>query len=209
VAPSRLVRLEQVHGVETVVVRAPDVPAASGTDGGLSHADGAMTDDSATAVAIQVADCVPLLIADPSTGGVAAVHAGWRGTAAGMAGHAVRAMARAFGSRPADLVAAIGPSIGRCCYRVGPDVVEAFRAAGSSDAVLRAWFAPEAGSDHFRFDVPRANRDQLIETGLSGAQVHACGLCTACHPRLFHSYRRDGAGTGRLAGVIRGARRSG
>jgi copper oxidase (laccase) domain-containing protein len=114
-------------------------------------------------------------------------------------------MGREFGSRPSDLVAAIGPSIGACCYQVGPDVIEAFRAAGAGEAGIGTWFRPEVGGDRFRLDVPGANRDQLIDAGLADPRIHLCGLCTFCHPALFHSYRRDGRGTGRLAGVIRAA----
>ncbi len=214
VSPARLVRLKQVHGTAVVVAHAnsdattadggQDLRHAGGDDDGRPRADIVMTNDPSLAVAVQVADCVPLLLADPVSGAVAAVHAGWRGTAAGVVGRAVRAMASHFGTRPADLSAAIGPSIGPCCYQVGGDVIEAFRAAGFPERQVGEWFRAEAGmTGKYRLDVPKANIDQLRDAGLESANIAACGLCTACHPSLFHSYRRDGAGTGRLAGVIR------
>ena len=215
VSPSSLRRLKQVHGAEVVVAR-PGRPVAS-TEDGWPRADVIITDDPTVAVAVQVADCVPLLLADPVTRAVAAVHAGWRGTAAGVARVAVAALQSHFGARPADLLAAIGPSIGPCCYQVGTDVLEAFRAAGFREDQLREWFRPDAdaadlkggnavpreGGARYRLDVPRANAHQLRDAGVDPANIHSCGLCTSCHPSVFPSYRRDGARTGRIAGVIR------
>jgi YfiH family protein len=213
VQPSRLARLKQVHGTTVHVLRRPasaprQARGVDTDDDGRPRADIVMTDDPTIGVAVQVADCVPLLLADPATGAVAAVHAGWRGTAAGAAREAVAAMQAHFGTRPSDLVAAIGPSIGPCCYQVGADVVEAFHAAGFSDEQICEWFRPEAedleaSAARYRLDVPKANIDQLSAAGLQPANIGACRLCTACHPSVFHSYRRDGAGTGRLAGAIR------
>jgi YfiH family protein len=213
VQPSRLARLKQVHGTTAHVLRRPasaprQARGVDTDDDGRPRADIVMTDDPTIAVAVQVADCVPLLLADPITGAVAAVHAGWRGTAAGAAREAVAAMQAHFGTRPLDLVAAIGPSIGPCCYQVGADVVDAFRAAGFADEQICEWFQPEAedleaSAARYRLDVPKANIDQLSAAGLQPANIGACRLCTACHPSVFHSYRRDGAGTGRLAGAIR------
>lgn len=212
VEPARLVRLKQVHGTAIVVIRASGatgdgVLANPGDD--PARADIVMTDDPRVALSVQVADCVPLLLGDARTGAVAAVHAGWRGTAARAAGHAVAAMHSAFGVNPVDLLAAIGPSIGPCCYQVGGDVLEAFRAAAFSEASLSDWFRPDDGGhrDRYRLDVARANADQLRAAGLDAHNIMTCGLCTACAPHLFPSYRRDGAGTGRLAGVIRSGAR--
>ena len=236
VGPDRLIRLKQVHGVEVVAIRAAGwrqkadsigAPSLIGfppsqSDDTRPRADIVMTDDPTVAVAVQVADCVPLLLADPVTGTVAAVHGGWRGTAAGVARLAVAAMSAHFGARPADLLAAIGPSIGICCYQVGPDVLDAFRAAGFSEDNLRAWFRPDASTvvpgaesigaqglspvnTRYRLDLPKTMVDQLRAGGLDPANITTCGLCTACNPSLFPSYRRDGAGTGRIAAVIRAA----
>ena len=203
VKASRLVRLKQVHGTGVIVIRAGESRKEAKTDAGRPRADIVMTDDPTVAVAVHVADCVPLLLADSVTGAVAAVHAGWRGTAAGAARQAVSAMQSHFGTRPVDLIAAMGPSIGPCCYQVGSDIVEAFRAAGTAHAQIREWFRPLAEGGPYRLDLAKASIDQLRAAGLDPANIDTCGLCTACHPSLFHSYRRDGVRTGRLAGVIR------
>jgi YfiH family protein len=227
VPPSRLIRLTQVHGrgvfvfrggatrtengthrTEAAGGRAADVETAAGdpsdsTMGGPDwpEADIVMTDDPSVALAIQVADCVPLLLADTRSGAVAAVHAGWRGTAAGAAPTAVAALAREFGARPDTLLVAQGPSIGPCCYAVGDELVDAFRAAGFTREVDR-WFTRD-GDGGLRLDLWTANRDQLLASGVPAAAIHQAGLCTASHPELFASYRRDGPGTGRIAAVIR------
>jgi copper oxidase (laccase) domain-containing protein len=110
-------------------------------------------------------------------------------------------MAREFGSRPQDLVVAHGPSIGACCYVVGQELREEFQRAGFGTEVER-WFAAD-DDGQIRLDLWMANREQLAAAGVPPSQVHQSGLCTASHPGLFASYRRDGAGTGRIAAVIR------
>jgi YfiH family protein len=161
------------------------------------------------AVAIRVADCVPLLVADRVRGVVAAVHAGWRGTAARAAVAALDALDREFGTRPADVVVAIGPSIGPCCYEVGSELVDAFAAAGHERHVIDRWFlapAPPRGSREratLRLDVAGANRDQLILAGVPEEHIHSSGLCTAMHLDVLTSYRAEKEHAGRLAGVIR------
>jgi YfiH family protein len=193
------VRMHQVHGAAIVVRRAGDPSAVTPR----SDADIAVSDDPSLALAIQTADCVPLLIADRVTGAVAAAHAGWRGLAAGVPGVAVAALAREFGSAPQDLVAAIGPSICAARYEVGEDVRAQFVAGGSTPEQVARWFLPGARPDHWQFDGWRSAIDQLASAGLAAADIHASRLCTATHADLFCSYRRDGKGSGRIAGVIR------
>jgi YfiH family protein len=228
VEPGRLIRLHQVHGRDVVVVRRDDPgardrlvapPAGPGgqgakegpaaQDGRDAHdghyrrpnADIVISDDPTVALTVQVADCVPLLMADRRSGAVAAAHAGWRGTAARAAQAAVEALGREFGARPEDIVVAHGPSIGACCYEVGVDLVEAFEAAGFGSWIDR-WFSRDAAAT-LRLDLWAANRDQLLESGVRAEDIHQAGLCTASHPEWFASYRRDGPGTGRIAAVIR------
>ncbi len=210
VEAGRVVRLKQVHGRNAILVTGGD------DIGNLvrqpPEADIVVTDDPSIAVAVQVADCVPLLLADSRTGAAAAVHAGWRGTATGVATEAVRVMAAQFGSRPSDLVAAIGPSIGPCCYQVGQDVLDAFAMAGHEPDALDAWFAPDgpnsADVPRYRLDVWAANRDALVAAGLRPERIDVARLCTATHVDLLCSYRREGKAAGRMAGVIRaGAQR--
>jgi YfiH family protein len=199
VRSENLLRAKQVHGSTVVVHRHGD----GRTDGRLPEADILTTDDQSMAVAVQTADCVPLLIADRRTGSVAAAHAGWRGLAAQVPRVAVEALRREFGSRPGDLVAAIGPAISGSRYEVGSDVRSRFEHAGCTTDQLARWFSDAARSGHWYFDGSRAAFDQLVAAGLAAAAIHQASLCTAGHPDIFCSYRRDGRGAGRIAGAIR------
>jgi len=210
VEPVKLARMAQVHGTEVVVFPRPS--AAGAAPDGEPHADIAVTADGSWALAVKVADCVPVLLADPATGAVAAVHAGWRGTAAGAVGTAVAALESRYGSVPGQIVAAVGPSIGPCCYEVGDEVRQAFLAAGHGLPQIERWFASgrEPGSsggdlpsNRARLDLWLATLDQLEAAGLDERRIHMARLCTGSNPELFWSYRRDGPRAGRLAGVIR------
>jgi YfiH family protein len=154
------------------------------------------------ALAVVTADCVPILLADPASGAVGAVHAGWRGTVADVTGAAVRAMTRHWDVAPARLVAAIGPSIGACCYEVGEELPTAFAAAGHLEDATSRWFARDEDG-RLRLDLWIANRDLLVRAGLRPDQVHVAGLCTKTHLDWFESYRAEGAAAGRLAAIIK------
>jgi purine-nucleoside/S-methyl-5'-thioadenosine phosphorylase / adenosine deaminase len=197
VTPDRLLLIKQVHGIHAVAVR-----RGGSTPWTRPQADVIVSDDPTVAIGVRVADCAPILLHDPTTRAVGAAHAGWRGTAAGAAAAVVRAMQQAFGSRPSDLVAAIGPCLGACCGEVGPDVVEAFRAGGAAQASIDAWFAPGTGDRSF-LDLERANRDQLEAAGVKPDAIFASGLCTKTHRARLHSYRGDRDGAGRMVGAIR------
>lgn len=165
-------------------------------------ADAAISDVVDAVLSVQSADCVPILVADPQSGSVAAIHAGWRGTCAGVASAAIAAMQREFAANPETMVAALGPSIGACCYTVGADLIDAFREAGASSAQLARWFV--TGSDgSLRLDLWRANRELLAAAGVSDKNIHTARLCTKTHAAVFPSYRDAGAAAGRLAGLIR------
>jgi YfiH family protein len=198
VRPESIRLIRQVHGTAVAVAGRH---GADGT-GGLPVADAVVSDDPELAIAVRVADCAPILLADRRHGAVAATHAGWRGAQRNVARAAVAAMRERFGSDPADLVAAIGPSLGSCCGEMGPEVVDAFAAAGHGRSDIERWFTPgPRGRPHF--DLPLANRDQLARSGVPADAIHASGLCTRCRPDVFHSYRAEGAAAGRMAGVIR------
>ena len=198
-----VVMLTQVHGRGVVAVRQGE-PAPIGRP----EADVIVSNATNVAVAVRAADCVPLLMADPITGAVAAVHAGWRGTAARAAAAAVEALASAFGATAGDLIVAIGPSIGSCCYEVGPDLVDAFAAAGHERYLIDRWFLappPPRGSNErpkMRLDVGGANRDQLVLAGVREDNIHIANLCTAMHLDVLTSYRAEKDKAGRIAGVI-------
>jgi YfiH family protein len=196
-----LVRLHQVHGASYIACKRRDDARKSGSD-----ADIVVSNDPSLALAIQTADCAPLLLADSRTGAVGAAHAGWRGLAAGVPRVAVGALADTFGSRPSDLVVAIGPSISAAKYEVDDVVRAAFVAAGHADAQLNRWFLDGTRPAHWQFDGWASARDQLETAGVPSAQIYVAGLCTASYPDILPSYRRDGKAAGRIAAAIRGRR---
>jgi YfiH family protein len=193
-AAIRLVK--QVHRVGVAVVRREDAKRDP------PEADIIVSDDPDAIVAVRVADCAPILLADPRRRAVGAVHAGWRGTVQSAAREGVAAMSREFGSEPEDVVAAIGPCLDVCCGEVGEEVVEAFRQAGHGEAALDRWFSTGPGG-RFHLRLARANRDQLAAAGLRAENIHVAGLCTRSYPDVFHSYRAAGANAGRMAALIR------
>jgi polyphenol oxidase len=201
VGAERIATLTQVHGRDAVVVRHGHRDRQQ--DARRPEADILVSDDPVTALAVRAADCVPLLLADPTTGAVAAVHAGWRGTAAGAATAAVEKLAREFSAQPQDLIAAIGPSIGACCYEVGAELIDAFLAAGHARRDVDRWFMTRANGAKPRLDTWAANRDQLMMAGVLEENIHISGLCTASNVDLFPSYRVEKENTGRLVGVIK------
>lgn len=192
VAPDRIVRVRQVHGRSVLIVRPGDAPGIAGED-----ADAVVCLMPGVAASVRVADCVPILIGDAGGRVVAAIHAGWRGTCAGIAGAAIGAIADE-GIPPGDLVAAIGPSIGACCYQVDDRVRTTFLGM-TPDAV--AWFT-EDGPGYWRLDLARANADQLEDAGLPPEAIHLSAVCTADQPEACFSHRREGSGAGRMVAAI-------
>ena len=197
VSLDQVLLIRQVHGASVAFSRRERPP-----DWNRPEADVIVSDDPAAAIAVRVADCAPVLIADRRRRVVGAAHAGWRGTVQRAAMAAVRSMQQCFGSAPHDLVAAVGPCLGACCGEVGPDVIEAFREAGHSSSALARWFAP-GRDDRSQLDLPLANRDQLEEAGLPAGQIYVSGLCTRSFPGVFHSHRAMKARAWRMVGIIR------
>lgn len=181
----------QVHGDRVLEIGTLGPPACPPPEG-----DALLTALPDVALAVGVADCVPVLLADPVAGVVAAAHAGWRGTVAGVLPRAIAGCVDR-GARPGNLRVVLGPHIGRCCFEVGPEVVEAFRRALPDDAAVVVEAAPRA-----RIDLLAANRAQALASGVPAASIGAVGLCTVCRPDLLESYRRSGGAPGRMAGFI-------
>ena len=191
VDPAHLIRAHQVHGASVVVRRASRDAPSPATPADLPDADILVSDDARLALAIQTADCVPLLMADRRTGAVAAAHAGWRGLAAGVIENVVRAM----GVAPESLIVYLGPAIGAGAYEVGADVFDAFVASDPDAATAFAL----RGAGKFLADLNLLARRRLGQLGV--ARIHGGNLCTYSDPERLYSYRRDGA-TGRMASLV-------
>jgi len=207
----KLISLKQIH---SDVIHLFDAPPAETCQG-----DACATSRPGLLLAVQTADCVPILLVDPKKRAVAAVHAGWRGTLARIVVKAIGQMQMQFKSRPADLLAAIGPSIGGCCYEVGtevatqflsqfaeaPDWFDEFRTGDEPNPVQWLNMMPpghQPPPKNVLLDLRKANRAQLLTAGLRAPNIFVSDLCTACRRDLFFSYRKEGAASGRLMSVI-------
>ncbi len=182
-----LVRARQVHGSALRWVDAT-TPSPSG------ELDALLTDCAGVAVAVATADCVPLLLAAPDDGVVAAVHAGWRGTLSGIVGAVIDELRRRRGIAPERLRAALGPSIDGCCFEIEREIAARF-ATRLGAGVWRFWRdgAPGKGT----LDLRELDRAILLEAGLPGEAIERVGPCTHCGGGPFASYRREGASAGR------------
>ena len=178
---------------------------AAGRGVGVTHprdresVDGLLTDDPAVTLVTYYADCTPLFFADPAHRAVGLGHSGWRGTAAKMGACMVRRMAVEFGTRPEDLIVAIGPSIGACCYEVDEAVAGEFRALQSLSPGSFL-FAKENGKT--MLDLWEANRRVLLEAGVLPEHISTARLCTRCNDRLLWSHRATGGVRGGLAAFL-------
>jgi hypothetical protein len=216
-----LITLRQIHS--SLIVRAGrddlrrDLPC---------EGDGLMTAEPGLLLGIQTADCIPVLIADRKERVVAAFHAGWRGTVARIVEHGVSRMRAEYGSQPRNLIAAIGPGIGACCYSVGEEVLEAFTArfryaqelfravsdadplgdpeslADSDPRMVLDPHAPGQATDGLHLNLVEANRRQLLDAGLGEKAIRSVGGCTCCRQELFFSHRGSRGFTGRMMSVI-------
>jgi len=184
-----------------------------------ARGDAAVTKSAGLLLAVQTADCVPILLVDPKNRAVAAVHAGWRGTLARIVEKAIGRMQMQFGSKAADLLAAIGPAIGGCCYEVGTEVAAAFSGQFADAAEffdeLRTGDEPnplqwmnmmppghQPPPKKVLLDLRKANRAQLEAAGVPAKNIFASDLCTGCRRDLLFSYRKEGAESGRMMAVI-------
>jgi len=214
----RVVTLRQVH---SDIVHLADSSKAATAE--TPKADALITREPGVLLVVQTADCVPILLADPKRRAVAAIHSGWRGTLRRIAAKALGRMQLEFGTRPKDVIAALGPGIGRCCYEVGSDVAREFHAqfpaardwfdgpfdalaSGENDPNWLPWLTMmppghPPPSPRVHLDLIAANRAILADAGVPLRQISASGFCTACRTDLFFSYRRERT-TGRLIAAI-------
>jgi YfiH family protein len=194
-----LVTVAQVHGAAAHRVRRGEDALTTEDGRAVLRGDGLMTDEAGLLLGVQTADCVPVLVVDTKRRAVAAFHAGWRGTVARIVERGVETMREQFGSEPGDLVAAVGPSIGPCCFAVGQEVREEFeREFGYGEELFREMDGALYG------DLWEANRRQLVDAGIGAVQV--VGECSVCMRmegrRKYFSYRGEKGVTGRMMGVV-------
>ena len=207
----KLISLKQIHSDVVHLFDAAPVESCRG--------DASATNRPGLLLGVQTADCVPILLVDPKKSAIAAVHAGWRGTLQRILVKAIGKMQMQYKSNPADLLAAIGPSIGGCCYEVGTEVPSQFL---SQFAEAPGWFDEFRTGDepnpiqwlnmmppghqpppkNVLLDLRKANRAQLLGAGLRPSNIFVSDLCTACRRDLLFSYRKEGPQSGRLMSVI-------
>lgn len=202
--PDRVVAGRQVHEAEVAVAEEADAGrGARGVEDALDGVDAIVTAVPGLLLTAFFADCTPILLYDGVKPAVGVAHAGWRGTALDVAGAAVAAMGSAFGSRPENMEAAIGPAIGPCCYEVGPEVAERIElvSGGPGTATRRGPIVSAAGG-RWTVDLAGANEWLLQRAGLDPKKIYVDDTCTRCRRERFFSHRGDGGGTGRFAAVI-------
>ncbi|GBG06165.1 multicopper polyphenol oxidase [Paenibacillus agaridevorans] len=197
---------EQIHGAAVHQVREGDRGRGrSSMKDTIQGCDGIMTDVEGILLTSFYADCVPLYFFDPEHRAVALAHAGWRGTVGGIAAETVRRMSEAYGTRPERLIAAIGPSIGECCYEVDGQVIAEVEALmnrlGLSETLALTCMIPEA-SGKARLNLKELNRQIMIKAGILPTRIELSKWCTGCRVDLFFSHRMEGGKTGRMASWI-------
>jgi len=223
-AKMRIVALRQIHSdLVHIVDSVNDAHMAAMSHEAAPQADALITRERGVLLVVQIADCVPILLADTKRRAVAAIHSGWRGTVKRIAEKTLGRMQMEFGTRPEDVIAALGPGIGQSCYEVGTEVAAEFQAQfpnarewfegpfdslsdGDNDPNWLPWLtmkppghAPPPPRVHL--DLIAANRAILAAAGIPAAQIHVSGYCTACRSDLFFSYRKE-RHTGRLMAAI-------
>lgn len=181
-----IVYMNQVHGDRILVVEEQNFEEIAGSD-----ADALITRSSKIAIGVFTADCVPILLHDASSGVIAAVHAGWKGTKLEIVRKTIEVMCNELGANVKDIRAAIGPSIGSCCYEVEDETAVHFSCKQKQK--------PEG---KWHIDLAQENKSQMISSRLLEENIDVCGMCTKCGDSLFYSYRRDNAETGRMGAFI-------
>lgn len=195
---NRAVLSKQVH--ETTVRLCTSADAGKGLFQDRDYtADALITNEPNLPLTVFSADCSVILLYDPIQAAIGAVHAGWRGCAAGILEKTVRAMTESFGSRPGDLLAAIGPCIGQCCFETDHDVAHAMIAALGEETAMP--YLDQRGIK-WQVDLAGLNRQWLLRAGLTPEHIDTCELCTACHPEWFWSHRKMGSARGLQVAMI-------
>jgi YfiH family protein len=195
VASGNFFQVHQVHGDRILTI--DDAGTQDFGPGDLKY-DAIVTHRPGLALCVKTADCVPVLMVDVEKRIVAAVHAGWRGSALNISGKVLRLLSERYGSNPYDVQAAIGPAIGSCCYEVDDAVYEAMESHPARGKIFTS--LPERGK--WKLNLALANRYQLQELGVPGERIMDADICTSCTSERFYSHRREGGMTGRLLNFI-------
>lgn len=202
---SRTVCCEQVHGTNVRIVDEKDMGRGTLTlENVIENTDGLITNKKNIALMLFFADCTPVFIYDPRHDAVGLSHAGWRGTLGNIAAKTLRAMHDAYGTKPSDCIAAIGPCIGGCCYEIGDEVAEKFNDIFTSMHLPSAAFSRILFRDEGKYHLSlyEANSALLLQEGISSENISSEHCCTSCNVDEFYSYRAEKGKTGRHAAVI-------
>jgi polyphenol oxidase len=191
--------MQQTHSANIASINSGAMShGAYSRDNAVADTDALITSTKNICIVVQVADCVPLLILDPISGVIAAIHAGWRGTFLEITRQTIEKMILEYETNPAEIIACIGPSIGPCCYEVGDEIKQKFIAKDSSYSKT---FHQKDGK--IKLDLWQANKLQLIKSGLKQENIEISELCTRCNHDIFYSSRDDNGKTGRfVAGIM-------
>ena len=183
---------DQTHSDNIRIITRKETLGWSSAEDAIENCDALITDQKGVALTVLTADCVPILILDTYKEIIAAVHAGWKGTGADIAGKTIRKMGEEFGSDPDDIAAFIAPSIGRCCYEVGGEVAGHFKDEETYDRK----------GEKYMLDLPLINRKQLLDAGVKSENIEMSGKCTSCEAERFFSYRKEQGCSGRFMSMI-------
>ncbi len=183
---------KQIHSADIRVVTEKEKGCGVSRNDEIFEADGLVTNCKNIPLCVFYADCVPILLTDLEAGVVAAVHSGWRGTVLEIARRSIEKMCSEFGALPQNIKAAIGPSIGRCCFETGEEVAKQF----DCDLISAD------KNNKFKVDLWEANRRILVKSGVCEANIDIMGLCTVCHSDILYSYRTHGENTGRMGAIV-------
>ncbi|MCI8869059.1 MAG: peptidoglycan editing factor PgeF [Lawsonibacter sp.] len=194
-----LVKNRQVHGDRVRAVTRADIMASPDAPG-VFEADALVTDVPGVCLTVFSADCIPVLLFDPVRRAAGAAHAGWRGSALGVAARTAEELCTRWGCAPEDILAAVGPGISACCFETRADVPQALRRGLGAEA--EDCIRPLPGGDKFSVDLKRANVRWLLRAGLRPEHIAVCSACTACSGEEFWSHRRLGERRGSMAAVI-------
>ena len=190
-----LITVNQVHGDSLLVI---DEKTRGWRHGGSLEYDGIISAMPGMPVAVKTADCVPVFLVDCARRVVGAVHAGWKGTSLGIVVMAIDAFMKEFASRPSDILAVIGPAIGPCCYEIDESVFHHF----DNKRDKESFFTEGKKEGKWMFDLPAANRSQLLDAGLPQENIFSADICTSCNRDTFFSHRGERGGTGRQLNFI-------